>query len=47
MKDTITTTLLVSIKVTGATIVQANVGASNGIVHIIDKVLMPRFVLLI
>jgi uncharacterized surface protein with fasciclin (FAS1) repeats len=47
MKDTITTTLLESIKVNGATIVQANVGASNGIAHVIDKVLMPRFVLLI
>jgi uncharacterized surface protein with fasciclin (FAS1) repeats len=47
IKDTVTMTLLQSIQVNGANIVQANVGASNGIVHVIDKVLMPHFVLLI
>ena len=43
VKDTVTTTLLESIKVNGATIIRANGRAANGIVHIIDKVLIPHF----
>ncbi len=46
IKDTVTTTLLESIKVNGATITRANVSADNGIVHVIDKVLVPHFLLL-
>ncbi len=46
MKDTFTTTLLESIKVNGATITQANVSAANGIVHVINKVLVPHFMIL-
>jgi uncharacterized surface protein with fasciclin (FAS1) repeats len=43
VKDTVTSTLLESIKVDGATIIRANGRADNGIVHIIDKVLLPLF----
>jgi uncharacterized surface protein with fasciclin (FAS1) repeats len=46
IKDTFTTTLLESIKVNGATITQANVSAANGIVHVINKVLVPHFMIL-
>src|SRR5437588_9493711 len=46
VKDTVTSTLLESIKVNGANITRANVNADNGIVHIIDKVLVPRFMIL-
>ncbi len=46
MKDTFTTTLLESIKVNSATITQANVSAVNGIVHVINKVLVPHFMIL-
>ena len=42
VKDTVTSTLLESIKVNGARITRANGRADNGIVHIIDKVLIPR-----
>ena len=45
VKDTVTTALLESLKVNGAHIIRANGRADNGIVHIIDKVLMPRFTL--
>jgi uncharacterized surface protein with fasciclin (FAS1) repeats len=43
VKDTVTSTLLESIKVKGATIIRADVRADNGIVHVIDKVLIPHF----
>ena len=43
VRDTVTTTLLESMKVDGARVTQGNVSASNGIVHIIDKVLLPHF----
>ena len=43
VKDTVTSTSLESIKVNGATIIRANVRAENGIVHVIDKVLIPLF----
>ena len=47
IKDTLTSTLLESIKVNGATIKQANVSAVNGIVHVIDKVLVPHFMMIL
>lgn len=43
IKNTVTSTLLESIQVNGATITRANMSADNGIVHVIDKVLVPRF----
>ena len=46
MKDTFTSTLLESITVNGATITRANVSADNGIVHVINKVLVPHFMTL-
>jgi uncharacterized surface protein with fasciclin (FAS1) repeats len=46
IKDTVTSTLLESIQVNGATITRANVSADNGIVHAIDKVLVPHFMLI-
>jgi uncharacterized surface protein with fasciclin (FAS1) repeats len=46
VRDTVTTTLLQSIKVDDARITQGNVSASNGIIHVIDKVLVPHFMVL-
>lgn len=46
IRDTVTQTLLESIKVNGATITRANVSADNGIVHVIDKVLVPHFMVI-
>jgi uncharacterized surface protein with fasciclin (FAS1) repeats len=46
IKDTLTTTMLESIKVNGATVTRANVSADNGIVHVINKVLVPHFMVL-
>ena len=46
VRDTVTSTLLESIKVNGATITRADVSADNGIVHVIDKVLVPHFMIL-
>jgi uncharacterized surface protein with fasciclin (FAS1) repeats len=46
VKDSVTSTLLESIKVNGATIIRANVRADNGIVHVIDKVLLPLFMVI-
>jgi uncharacterized surface protein with fasciclin (FAS1) repeats len=46
IKDMTTTTLLESIRINGATITRANVRADNGIVHVINKVLVPRFMIL-
>ena len=46
IKATVTSTLLESIKVNGATITRADVSADNGIVHVIDKVLVPHFMIL-
>jgi len=31
-----------TLKVGGATVIKANVGASNGIIHVIDTVLIPK-----
>jgi uncharacterized surface protein with fasciclin (FAS1) repeats len=46
VRDTITETLLESIKVNGARITRGNVSADNGLIHVIDKVLVPRFMIL-
>ncbi len=46
VRDTVTTTLLESIKVNSARITRGNVSADNGIIHVIDKVLVPRFMVL-
>ncbi len=46
IKDTLTSTLLESIKVNGATITRADVSADNGVVHVIDKVLVPHFMVI-
>ena len=46
IRDTVTQTLLESIKVHGATVTRADVSADNGIVHVIDKVLVPHFMLI-
>lgn len=43
VKETVTSTLLESIKVNGAHIIRANGRTGNGIIHIIDKVLIPHF----
>ncbi len=43
VKDIITSTLLKSITVNGATIIRANMRADNGLIHVIDKVLVPLF----
>jgi uncharacterized surface protein with fasciclin (FAS1) repeats len=46
VRDTVTSTLLESIKVDGARITRGNVSADNGVIHVIDKVLVPRFMIL-
>lgn len=43
VKNTVTSTMLESIKVNGAQITRANLRADNGIIHVIDKVLVPLF----
>lgn len=45
-QDTATTALRGSIKINGAHVTQANVKADNGIMHVIDKVLIPPFMML-
>ncbi|HEX6554141.1 MAG TPA: fasciclin domain-containing protein [Ktedonobacteraceae bacterium] len=42
-KDTITTSVRESITINGADVVRANIKADNGIMHVIDKVLVPAF----
>jgi uncharacterized surface protein with fasciclin (FAS1) repeats len=44
--NTVTTTVRESIKINGAHVIRANVNADNGIVHVIDKVLVPPFTIL-
>jgi len=44
--DTVTTAVRESIKINGGHVVQANVIADNGIMHVIDKVLVPQFTML-
>jgi uncharacterized surface protein with fasciclin (FAS1) repeats len=44
--DTVTTAVQTSITINGAHVTQANVKADNGIMHVIDKVLIPPFTML-
>jgi uncharacterized surface protein with fasciclin (FAS1) repeats len=44
-RDTVTTAVRESIKINGGHILEANVMADNGILHVIDKVLIPPFTL--
>ena len=45
-RDTITTSVRESITINGADVVRANIMADNGIMHVIDKVLVPAFTML-
>jgi len=42
-RNTITTAVRESITINGAHVVRANIQADNGIMHVIDKVLVPAF----
>jgi uncharacterized surface protein with fasciclin (FAS1) repeats len=44
--DTVTTAIRESITINGGHVLQANVIADNGILHVIDKVLVPPFTML-
>jgi uncharacterized surface protein with fasciclin (FAS1) repeats len=44
--DTVTTAVRESIKINGGHVLRANVNADNGIMHVIDKVLIPPFTIL-
>ena len=44
--DTVTTSVRESIKINGGHVIQANLKADNGIMHVIDKVLIPQFTML-
>jgi len=44
--DTVTTSIRESIKINVGLVLQANVIAENGIMHVIDKVLIPPFTML-
>jgi uncharacterized surface protein with fasciclin (FAS1) repeats len=44
--DTVTTAVRESIKINGGHVIRANVTADNGIIHVIDKVLIPQFTFL-
>jgi uncharacterized surface protein with fasciclin (FAS1) repeats len=44
--DTVTTAVRESIKINGGHVVQANLIADNGIMHVIDKVLIPQFIVI-
>ena len=44
--DTVTTSVRESIKINGGHVLEANVIADNGILHVIDKVLVPQFTML-
>ena len=41
--NTVTTAVRESIKINGAHVIRANVQADNGILHVLDKVLLPPF----
>ena len=45
-RDTVTSSVRESIKINGAHVLQANIIADNGIMHVIDKVLVPQFTML-
>jgi uncharacterized surface protein with fasciclin (FAS1) repeats len=44
--DTVTTAVQESIKINGGHVIRANVNADNGIMHVLDKVLIPQFTML-
>jgi len=44
--DTVTTAVRESIQINGGHVLRANVIADNGIMHVIDKVLVPQFTML-
>src|SRR5712692_2096043 len=44
--DTVTTSMRESITINGGHVLQANMFADNGIMHVIDKVLIPPFTML-
>ena len=44
--DTVTTAVRESIKINGGHVVKANLIADNGIIHVIDKLLVPQFTML-
>jgi uncharacterized surface protein with fasciclin (FAS1) repeats len=44
--DTVVSSIQESIKINGGHVLTANIIADNGIIHVIDKVLIPPFVLL-
>jgi uncharacterized surface protein with fasciclin (FAS1) repeats len=44
--NTVTTEVQTSIKINGAHVIRANINADNGIMHVIDKVLVPPFIVL-
>jgi uncharacterized surface protein with fasciclin (FAS1) repeats len=44
--NTVTTAIRESITINGGQVIQANVIADNGIMHVIDKVLVPQFTML-
>jgi len=45
-RNTVTTSVRESITINGAHVIQADIMADNGILHVIDKVLVPPFTLL-
>ena len=45
-KDTVTTSVRESITINGGHVIRANIIADNGILHVIDKVLIPQFTML-
>ena len=46
VQDTVTTAMQESIKINGAHVILSNVRADNGVMHIVDKVLVPQFMIL-
>ena len=44
--NTVTTEVQTSITINGAHVIRANINADNGIMHVIDKVLIPPFTIL-
>ena len=44
--NTVTTAIRESIKINGGHVIEANVIADNGVIHVIDKVLIPPFTML-
>jgi uncharacterized surface protein with fasciclin (FAS1) repeats len=45
-RDTVTTSVRESITINGGHVVRANIMSDNGIMHVIDKVLVPAFTML-